>query len=66
VDKLQQIMFYRELGLKLAKIAAIVNDPAFDTLQALRQHLHDLLAKKRRLEKVIATVEKTSGHGKEG
>ncbi|NLM46131.1 MAG: MerR family transcriptional regulator [Firmicutes bacterium] len=59
VDKLQQILFYRELGLNLDRIARIVNDPAFDVLQALRKHLHDLLAKKRHLEKIIATVEKT-------
>src|SRR3546814_20208838 len=36
--RLQQILFYRELGLPLAEIAAVLDDPAFDPLAALRAH----------------------------
>src|SRR3546814_7654577 len=36
--RLQQILFYRELGLPLAEIAAVLDDPAFDPLAALREH----------------------------
>lgn len=35
LERLQQVLFYRELGFKLDDIAAIVNDPNFDRKKAL-------------------------------
>lgn len=59
VDKLQQILFYRELGLGLEEIKKIVNDPAFDGPAALKSHRQELLEKRRQLDLLITNVEKT-------
>ena len=45
VDKLQQILFYRELGVSLENIKDIVNDPSFDCLKALGEHREKLIEK---------------------
>ncbi len=36
VDRLQDILYYRALGVELARIGAILDDPSFDRLDALR------------------------------
>lgn len=59
VDKLQQILFYRELGLDLDSIKQLVNDPAFDGAAALKNHRQQLLEKRRQLDLLITNVEKT-------
>ncbi|WP_066328133.1 MerR family transcriptional regulator [Anoxybacteroides amylolyticum] len=59
VDQLQQILFYRELGVDLETIKQIITSPSFDDVQALKQHREKLLAERRRLEGLIANVEKT-------
>jgi DNA-binding transcriptional MerR regulator len=59
VDKLQQILFYRELGVGLDKIKKILNSPSFDAAKALREHRIKLLEKREQLDLLIANVEKT-------
>jgi DNA-binding transcriptional MerR regulator len=59
VDLLQQILFYRELGLSLEDIRSIVTDPDFDGARALREHRNQLLDKRKQLDALIANVEKT-------
>ncbi|WP_309122843.1 MerR family transcriptional regulator [Paenibacillus sp.] len=59
VDRLQQILFYRELGLDLDRIKRIMTSPSFDGSEALRTHREQLLAKRRQLDLLIANVEKT-------
>jgi len=59
VDRLQQILFYRELGLDLDRIKAILSSPSFDGPAALREHREQLLEKRRHLDLLIANVEKT-------
>jgi DNA-binding transcriptional MerR regulator len=66
VDKLQQILFYRELGMELRDIAGIVNGRSFDRMQALSGHLEALKAKRRTLDALIRNVEKTISAGKGG
>ncbi len=61
VDRLQDILYYRALGVELAHIRECLDDPAFDRLAALRRHLADLQARKAQLEKLIASVEQTIG-----
>ena len=39
VDRLQDILYYRALGVELAQIRACLDDPDFDRLAALRGHL---------------------------
>lgn len=59
VDRLQQILFYRELGLSLEGIKEIVTAPSFDGAKALREHHDQLLQRRRQLDQLIANVEKT-------
>ena len=59
VDRLQQILFYRELGVGLEKIKQIITAPSFDRNNALREHREQLLEKRRQLDLLIATIDKT-------
>lgn len=59
VDRLQQILFYRELGVSLESIRDIVTAPSFNGVQALREHRERLLEKREQLDVLISNVEKT-------
>jgi DNA-binding transcriptional MerR regulator len=59
VDRLQQILFYRELSVSLDSIKDIVTAPSFDGAQALREHREKLLDKREQLDLLIFNVEKT-------
>jgi len=47
LDRLQQILFYRELGVSLIDIKNIINEPSFDGINALIEHRLKLLVKKK-------------------
>ena len=53
VDRLQEILIYRSLGVELARIRDCLDAPSFDRLALLRQHLAALHAQKDRLEATI-------------
>jgi DNA-binding transcriptional MerR regulator len=57
--KLQQILFYRELGLPLEDIKDIVGRHDFDVLGALRGHREALKNRVGRLNHLIETVDNT-------
>jgi DNA-binding transcriptional MerR regulator len=59
VDRLQQILFYRELGVSLESIKDIVTAPSFDGANALKEHREKLLEKRTQLDMLIANVDKT-------
>ncbi len=59
VDRLQQIMFYRELGVSIETIKEIITSPSFDKAAALREHREGLLTKRLQLDQLIENVEKT-------
>lgn len=59
VDRLQQILFYRELGIGLEEIRDIVTDPAFNRKQALVDHRRKLLERKAQLDLLISNVDRT-------
>lgn len=59
VNRLQQIMFYRELGMELSEIGRILSAQSFDGLAALQSHYTSLLAKRQQLDALIANVEKS-------
>jgi len=65
VDRLQQILFYRELDVGLDEIKSIVGSPDFDARQALARHRDQLLAKRRQLDALLANIDLTLAH-KEG
>ncbi len=59
VDRLQQILFYRELEVPLVEISALLARPDFDRRTALRAHISALKARKQRLQLLIDTAEKS-------
>lgn len=59
VDRLQQILFYRELDFSLEQVKMLLTDPSFDGTQALIKHRERLLDKKKQLDALIANVDKT-------
>jgi DNA-binding transcriptional MerR regulator len=59
VDRLQQILFYRELGVGLEEIKAIMSSASFDAARVLKEHRNQLLDRRRQLDLLITNVEKT-------
>ena len=59
IDRLQQILFYRELGMPLAEIGRILGAETFDALAALAEHHAALCAKRGQLDLLIANAEKS-------
>lgn len=64
LDRLQQIMLLRELGLELEAIKECLETPGLDRQAALQSHLEALRTRRARLDALIATVEKTIRHEK--
>ncbi|MGB7872831.1 MAG: MerR family transcriptional regulator [Anaerolineales bacterium] len=60
--RLQQILFYRELGFSLDSIREMLGRPEFQILDALEEHRESLRGRMRRLERLIQTVDKTINH----
>jgi len=60
--RLQQILFYREIGLELMQIKAILDSADFDLVAALHSHRHVLQERINRLEHLIDTVDTTLNH----
>ena len=60
--KLQQILFYRELGFELKKIKRILGRPDFEVAAALRSHRTSLLATAARTRTLIGTIDTTLAH----
>lgn len=59
VDLLQQILFYRELGVGLEEIGQMLKAPEYDREKALEGHLSALLRRKAQIETLIGNVRKT-------
>ncbi|AUN17015.1 MerR family transcriptional regulator [Clostridium botulinum] len=59
LDRLQQILFFKELNFPLQEIKIILDSPNFNKKEALETHRQLLLEKKLRLEKIIQSVDKT-------
>ena len=59
VDRLQQILFYHELGMDLGSVKAVITSPSFDRAKALREHRQGLLERRSRLDLLIANVNKS-------
>jgi DNA-binding transcriptional MerR regulator len=57
--RLQQILFYKELGLELKDISHILDEPGFDLLRSLENHKKALRLKKDRINTLLKTVDKT-------
>ena len=56
VERLWQIMFFRELDFPLEEIKEILSSPAFDRSRALTEHRNLLVQKRARLDRLIELV----------
>lgn len=59
IDKLQQILFYRELQTPLKEIIKLAKSVNFNSVSALSEHLIILRSERERLERLIENLEKT-------
>ena len=57
--RLQQILFFKELGFSLEQIREIMDQPGFNLQQALQLHKAGLQERLERLKRLIATVDRT-------
>lgn len=57
LEKLQQILFFREFEIPLKEIRSVLDTPSFDRDQTLRMQRSLLLAKKLRLERLIGSID---------
>lgn len=64
LEILQQILFFRELGFQLKEIKQIMSSSTFNKQEALVEHQKMLVEKRRRLDKLINTVNKSIRHMK--
>lgn len=65
LERLQQILLFRELAFSLDEIRAILNAPDFDREQALAQQITLLTLKKERLERIIALAREIQQKGEQ-
>src|SRR6185436_16752452 len=59
---LQQILFFRELGLELKQIKQVLGRAEFERIAALRSHRQVLEEKLTRTRSLLETVDKTIAH----
>lgn len=59
VERLQQILLYRELGFDLTSIVSILDDDGFDVESALHEQHRALRRKRARIDELLVSVEKT-------
>ena len=57
LERMQEILFFRELDFSLKTIAQLLSSPDYDKQQALTRQRQLLLAKKERLEQLIDTID---------
>ncbi len=57
--RLQQILFYRELGMSLDRIREVLVAKDFDRMKALAQHRQEIERERERLTKLIQTIDQT-------
>jgi MerR family transcriptional regulator, multidrug-efflux activator len=59
LERLQQVLFFREIGFGLREIRDMIDSPTFDRRRALDEHRNLLREKRRQLDALIASVERT-------
>ncbi len=56
--RLQEILFFREVGFALKEIKQLINSAAYNRREALKNHLHILQAQRERLDGLIDLIHK--------
>jgi DNA-binding transcriptional MerR regulator len=59
LERLQQVLFYRELGFRLEEIGEIMSDPAFDRREALAAQRGLIAERVLRYEAMLGLIDKT-------
>lgn len=59
IDRLQQILFYRNMDMKLEKIRQVLDQPDFNHQAALEKHYQELLQKKKQIDLLLLTIEQS-------
>ncbi|ADM39641.1 MerR family transcriptional regulator [Bacillus spizizenii] len=59
LERLQQILFFREIGFRLDDIKEMLDHPNFDRKAALQSQKDMLMKKKQRMEEMIQTIDRT-------
>lgn len=59
--RLQQILFYKELGMPLEQIGRVLDSPEADRMDALRKHRRLLEMKRDRIEDMLRLADETIG-----
>jgi DNA-binding transcriptional MerR regulator len=59
LERLQQIMFFKEIGFSLQEVKEVMESPGFDRTKALQAHRELLLKKRDRVDRMIQTVDNT-------
>ena len=59
LERLQQVLFFRELGFSLRDIGRALSNPAFDRREALAMHRRLLVEKRRRVQALIRSVDRS-------
>ena len=58
LERLRQILFFREFDISLKEIRAVMENPAFDRNEILQMQRRMLVRKKERLERLITSIDK--------
>ena len=58
LERLRQILFFREFDLPLKEIRAVMDDPSLDRNGILQMQRRMLVRKKERMERLIASIDK--------
>jgi DNA-binding transcriptional MerR regulator len=59
LELLQQVLFFREVGIPLKKIKRILYEPGFNPVSALEEHRRSLKKEIERLHRLIKTIDQT-------
>jgi MerR family transcriptional regulator, thiopeptide resistance regulator len=59
LQRLQQILFYKELEVPLEEIRRLLDQPGFDPISTLEDHRRSLLMRRERLDQLLQTIDKT-------
>lgn len=59
IDRLQQILFYRELDFKLEEIKKLLDHPDYEVKEELKKQSELLLKKRQHIDDLLKTIEQT-------
>ena len=58
LDRLQQILFFKEVGFNLKQIKSIMSAPVYSKEEALKKHIKILVLKRKHIDELIRLIDK--------